>query len=144
MMEAARSSETSVNFYQTTWRYNPEDSHPQLDHETDHMLNSLLRSIITGGLPPHFLYSSSIVLKHIGDYQCFLSTQYNFCIWIVVVNPRIGHLSDGMTYITVKGNRTLSSIKKKFISLAVWCILEWCKISYIEINFQHYFFNWWW
>jgi hypothetical protein len=27
MMEAARSSETLVNFYQTTQRYNPEDSH---------------------------------------------------------------------------------------------------------------------
>jgi hypothetical protein len=27
MMEAARSSETSVNFYQTTRRYNPEDNH---------------------------------------------------------------------------------------------------------------------
>jgi hypothetical protein len=27
MMEAARTSETLVNFYQTTWRCNPEDSH---------------------------------------------------------------------------------------------------------------------
>jgi hypothetical protein len=27
MMEAARASETLVNFYQTTLRYNPEDSH---------------------------------------------------------------------------------------------------------------------
>jgi hypothetical protein len=27
MMEAASTSETSVNFYQTTQRYNPEDSH---------------------------------------------------------------------------------------------------------------------
>jgi hypothetical protein len=27
MMEAARTSETLVNFYQSTWRYNPEDSH---------------------------------------------------------------------------------------------------------------------
>jgi hypothetical protein len=27
MMGAASISETSVNFYQTTWRYNPEDSH---------------------------------------------------------------------------------------------------------------------
>jgi hypothetical protein len=27
MMEAARSSKTLVNFYQTTWCYNPEDSH---------------------------------------------------------------------------------------------------------------------
>jgi hypothetical protein len=27
MMEAASTSETLVNFYQITWRYNPEDSH---------------------------------------------------------------------------------------------------------------------
>jgi hypothetical protein len=27
MMETASISETSVNFYQTTWRNNPEDSH---------------------------------------------------------------------------------------------------------------------
>jgi hypothetical protein len=27
MMKAARTSETLVNFYQTTWHYNPEDSH---------------------------------------------------------------------------------------------------------------------
>jgi hypothetical protein len=27
MMEAARTSETLVNFYQTSRRYNPEDSH---------------------------------------------------------------------------------------------------------------------
>jgi hypothetical protein len=27
MMEAARTSETLVNSYQSTWRYNPKDSH---------------------------------------------------------------------------------------------------------------------
>jgi hypothetical protein len=27
MMKAARTSEIMVNFYQTTWNYNPEDSH---------------------------------------------------------------------------------------------------------------------
>jgi hypothetical protein len=27
MMEAARTSEMLVNFYQTTWHYNPEDTH---------------------------------------------------------------------------------------------------------------------
>jgi hypothetical protein len=31
-MEAARTSETLVNFYQTTWRYNPEDSHRLPQH----------------------------------------------------------------------------------------------------------------
>jgi hypothetical protein len=30
MMEAARTSETLVNFYQTTRRYNPEDSHQRI------------------------------------------------------------------------------------------------------------------
>jgi hypothetical protein len=29
MMEAASTSETLANFYQTTWRNNPEDSHLQ-------------------------------------------------------------------------------------------------------------------
>jgi hypothetical protein len=29
MMEAASTSETSLNFYQTTRRYNPKDSHLQ-------------------------------------------------------------------------------------------------------------------
>jgi hypothetical protein len=27
MMEAASASKTSINFYQTTWRNNPQDSH---------------------------------------------------------------------------------------------------------------------
>jgi hypothetical protein len=27
IMEAARTSEMLINFYQTTWHYNPEDSH---------------------------------------------------------------------------------------------------------------------
>jgi hypothetical protein len=31
MMEAASTSETSVNYYQTTGRNNPEDSHIQAD-----------------------------------------------------------------------------------------------------------------
>jgi hypothetical protein len=33
MMEAASTSETSVNFYQTTWRNNPEDSHLHTHHQ---------------------------------------------------------------------------------------------------------------
>jgi hypothetical protein len=32
MMEAERTSETLVNFYQTTRRYNPEDSHLRTHH----------------------------------------------------------------------------------------------------------------
>jgi hypothetical protein len=30
MMEAASTSETLAKYYQTTWRYNPEDSHLEI------------------------------------------------------------------------------------------------------------------
>jgi hypothetical protein len=50
MMEAARTSETLVNFYQTTRRYNPEDNHLRSHRRQnsksyqnkDVLLNSLL------------------------------------------------------------------------------------------------------
>jgi hypothetical protein len=32
MMEAESTSETSAHFYQTTWRYNPEDSYLHTCH----------------------------------------------------------------------------------------------------------------
>jgi hypothetical protein len=35
MMEATSTSETSVNFYQTTGRNKPEDSHLQLKYQSE-------------------------------------------------------------------------------------------------------------
>jgi hypothetical protein len=49
MMETARSSETLVNFYQTTRRYNPEDSHLRTNRRENlksYFYDILLRSII--------------------------------------------------------------------------------------------------
>jgi hypothetical protein len=40
-MEAARTSETLVNFYQTTRRYNPEDSH-LLTHRRENLKSYLI------------------------------------------------------------------------------------------------------
>jgi hypothetical protein len=45
MMEAARTSETLVNFYQTTRRYNPEDSHLRL------LPLSLSQELVRGSRP---------------------------------------------------------------------------------------------
>jgi hypothetical protein len=45
MMEAARTSET-VNFYQTTWLYNPEDSHLCTHHREN--LKSYLYNMFEG------------------------------------------------------------------------------------------------
>jgi hypothetical protein len=41
-MEAARTSETLVNFYQTTRRYNPEDSHLRT-HRCENLKSYLLK-----------------------------------------------------------------------------------------------------
>jgi hypothetical protein len=46
MIEAARTSETLVNFYQTTRRYNPEDSHLHTCRREN--LKSYLDSDISG------------------------------------------------------------------------------------------------
>jgi hypothetical protein len=45
MMEAAMTSETLINFYQTTRRYNPEDSHLRTHRRQN--LKSYLLIIIT-------------------------------------------------------------------------------------------------
>jgi hypothetical protein len=46
MMEAARTSETLVNFYQTTRRYNPEDSHLRTHRRENLKPYSHLKSLI--------------------------------------------------------------------------------------------------
>jgi hypothetical protein len=44
MMEATRTSETFVNFYQTTRRYNPEDSHLRI-HRRENLKSYLVNSL---------------------------------------------------------------------------------------------------
>jgi hypothetical protein len=43
-MEAARTFETLVNFYQTTWRYKPEDSHLRT-HRRENLKSYLLGTV---------------------------------------------------------------------------------------------------
>jgi hypothetical protein len=49
MMEAERTSETLVNFYQTTWRYNPEDSHLRT-HRRENLKSYVVHIIATMAL----------------------------------------------------------------------------------------------
>jgi hypothetical protein len=46
MMEAAMTSETLVNFYQTTRRYNPEDSHLRT-HRRENLKTYLVGKLLT-------------------------------------------------------------------------------------------------
>jgi hypothetical protein len=65
MMEAARTSETLVNFYQTTRRYNPEDSHLRTHRREnlkscllDTVFNILLVFISQWEIQRHWIYTS--------------------------------------------------------------------------------------
>jgi hypothetical protein len=55
MMEAARTSETLVNFYQTTRRYNPEDSNLRTHHREN------LKSYIKWDTETHFVCHETII-----------------------------------------------------------------------------------
>jgi hypothetical protein len=58
MMEAARASETLVNFYQATRRYNPEDSHLRTHCREN------LKSYLKDHFFPHTLqFTPSFVVK---------------------------------------------------------------------------------
>jgi hypothetical protein len=46
MMEAARTSETLLNFYQTTRRYNPEDSHLRI-HRRENLKSYITQPVST-------------------------------------------------------------------------------------------------
>jgi hypothetical protein len=50
MMEAARTSETLVNFYQTTQRYNPKDSHLRT-HRRENLKSYVKRKLISNYFP---------------------------------------------------------------------------------------------
>jgi hypothetical protein len=60
LIEIASTSETSVNFYQTTWRNIPEDSH-HLNKRSILILSSLLRQ----GLPSEVVFLTCKKLEDI-------------------------------------------------------------------------------
>jgi hypothetical protein len=71
MMEAARTSETLVNFYQTTQRYNPEDSHLRTHHHEN------LKSYLT-----LFLFVSVVSTQIFKHFQIIYYVQlYEWLCW---------------------------------------------------------------
>jgi hypothetical protein len=64
MVEAANTSETLVNFYQTTRRYNPEDSHLR-SHRRENLKSNLSLGNLTTLFQLQWLYC--IVLNNVDD-----------------------------------------------------------------------------
>jgi hypothetical protein len=63
MMEAASTTETSVNFYQTTRRYNPEDNH-RCTHRLENLKSYLFKQV--------FLYV---------HFNCFMLESPGYQLW---------------------------------------------------------------
>jgi hypothetical protein len=61
MMEAARTSETLVNFYQTARRYNPEDS-----HLSSEMFSATFKDFFF--LAQEMAVSGTVIMKHKNVY----------------------------------------------------------------------------
>jgi hypothetical protein len=77
MMEAARTSETLVNFYQTTRRYSPEDSH--LRHLDFHLDGTVLKATLHNSINT-FLSVSQILDKKLRKwiYLTYLNKLYKY------------------------------------------------------------------
>jgi hypothetical protein len=57
MMKVARTSETLVNFYRTTRRYNPEDSHLPT-HRRENLKSYWLKDVL------HFQQQQLVLVQH--------------------------------------------------------------------------------
>jgi uncharacterized membrane protein len=72
MMEAARTSETLENFYQTTQRYNPEDSH-LCTHRREHLKSCFI--IITIFIVVTFLIILAFIISSAATLSSLPSSQ---------------------------------------------------------------------
>jgi hypothetical protein len=73
MMEAVQTPETSVNSYQSTWRYNPEDSHLQITNilKGYKKCQSLLRDKKTTIKKRFSMFNDSLRLKSQWQHKKF-------------------------------------------------------------------------
>jgi hypothetical protein len=68
MMEAARTSETLVNFYQTTRRYNPEDSNLHT-HRRENLKSYLVSSCFPNNIFEAFLISLALMMEAVSTSE---------------------------------------------------------------------------
>jgi hypothetical protein len=80
MMEAGRTSETLVNFYQTTWHYNPEVSH--LHTHCRENLKSHLRSFSLLNFVTHKMYGlHTSILQNVIPMKLFSEFLLEMCLF---------------------------------------------------------------
>jgi hypothetical protein len=102
MMEAARTSETLVNFYQTTRRYNPEDSHLQyyyvLPQQSHHNVEVYCCYYCCAAV---VLYSRTLILY-----------SSNLVVWQLTTS-QTGAFATGINVMTVKGRSFTRQLDNK-------------------------------
>jgi hypothetical protein len=85
MMEAASTSETSINFYQTTQRYNPEGSHLQDNHSMGSM-------------------SCPCVISRLGSVRFFNKNSVNLDLSVILDGYFSSHYINDRRFLYVSGN----------------------------------------
>jgi hypothetical protein len=75
-MKAARISETLLNFYQTTWHYNPEDSHLHTHHRENLKSNQGINLGCCAKILTH--YTPDEGWKHVGLMQMKQTAAFQF------------------------------------------------------------------
>jgi predicted nuclease of restriction endonuclease-like (RecB) superfamily len=85
MMKAASTSETSVYFYQTTWCYNPEDNHlnievnwcnPLLNSKYNFMDWTHIFQKLGHRITTFTIYADTFKLEYLGLQSNFLNAQH--------------------------------------------------------------------
>jgi hypothetical protein len=87
MMEAARTSETLLNFYQTTRRYNPEDSHLRT-HRRENLKSYMLYDVLNFPMNAKDIQSFSGTYKYTVRYPGFVSWNYSLNL-VVKLCPKL-------------------------------------------------------
>jgi hypothetical protein len=68
MMKAASTFETLVNFYQTTWHSNPEDSHLHTCHHESLKSHKILYAFFIS--PMHITKCNNHEIKSVESFKC--------------------------------------------------------------------------
>jgi hypothetical protein len=85
-MEAASTSETAVNIYQTTQRYNPEDSHFHT-HHCENLKSYLILHLIPLNTVHYLQHNAVHSLYTFGYDTCIQITSVVFVVHTVLLLP---------------------------------------------------------
>jgi hypothetical protein len=142
MMEAARSSETVVNFHQTTWRYNPEDSHLRINHREN--LKSYI--IILYLHHKEKVYQEAIdavmLIIKLSNAECYFGVHkfvIQYCMELRELCRKIYAHLKARLYLQIPSNHLFTMRSEVVSAVKVGIVVFWIIVSCSLVNgYQHF------